>query len=164
MGLAFSFVIMFFLFFYGLHWNNLCFQILEMKQNIFKSSLVVCLLLLSTLTKVIGIQEVLHDHEHQHQDNHSHNSFSGLYKHINLDCSHSNDHDELPAEQDSKENCNLCDKILLDNLKAFEGIDVYKSEGEQQNFQKKTIIKYRSETIKKRLSTALFSRPPPIFT
>lgn len=135
-----------------------------MKQNIYKSSLAVCLLLLFTLTKVIGIQEVLHNHEHHHQENHPHNSFSGLYQHINLDCSQSIEDEELPAEQDSKENCNLCDKIVLDNLTSFEGIDVDNSETEQQNIHNNKIVKYRSEIITKRLAIALFSRPPPNFT
>ncbi len=129
-----------------------------MKSNLFKSSLAVFLLILFTGTKVIGVHEILHNHDHH---SHSHDNISGLYGHVDQDCDHDHDH-EQPQNEDEKEDCDLCDKIVLDNLSAYNGSDPSLSTEAPNHCYKNIITEYTSELHTTSLSTALFSRPPPV--
>jgi hypothetical protein len=133
-----------------------------MKSNIFKSSLAIILLILFTGTKVSGIHEILHNHDHHHHGHHSHENFSGLYGQLDQNCDHdAHDHDQ-PQDNEEEEDCDLCDKIVLDNLSAFSSSEVSTSTEAPNHFYKNTITEYTSEIHSTSLSTALFSRPPPV--
>jgi len=129
-----------------------------MKSNVFQSSLAIFLLLLFTSTKVIGIHEILHNHD-DHTSQHSHDHLSGLYGHVDHD---SHDHEQPQNDEDEKEDCDLCDKIVLDNLSAYNGYEPSASAETPDHFYKQIITEYTSEIHSASLSAALFSRPPPV--
>ena len=129
-----------------------------MKSKIFQSSMAIFLLLLFTSTKIIGIHEMLHDHQ-DHASHHSHDHVSGLYGHIDQD---SHDHDQPQNDEDQKEDCDFCDKIVLDNLSAYDGSEISVSTETPNHFYNNVITEYSSEIHTTDLSTDLFSRPPPV--
>lgn len=133
-----------------------------MKSNIFKSSLAIILLILFTGTKVVGVHELLHNHDHHHHGHHSHQNFSGLYGYVDQNCDHDAHDKDQPQDNEEEEDCDLCDKIVLDNLSAYNGSEVPLSSEVSGHFCQDVISEYTSEIHTTSLSTALFSRPPPV--
>ena len=144
-----------------------------MKTKQFSAILATFFLVLFASTKVFGLHEVLHNHSdhHGHHD-HDHNhddqkpdSF-GVFGHFDNLCDQDNhdDHDhETPSEnQDQEDDCQLCDKILLDYFASYSGAgQSIDSEEITPSIEELIVEEYTSEIHTTELSTVLFSRPPP---
>jgi hypothetical protein len=109
-----------------------------MKTKLFTTCSAVFFFVLFTGTKVFGFQEFIHHHE-DHQSHH-----------------------EDQDEKNQKEDCELCDKILLDLFSPYHGDERLIEIAEiPQQFYDHSIEEYTSETYSTELSIVLFSRPPP---
>lgn len=130
-----------------------------MKTKPIIKSISIFFLVLFVSTSVLGIQDLFHNHS-DHHDEHF-----GLYGQIHHDCDHKSDNHKSPENnEDQKEDCQLCDKILIDSFSQYFGSDESADIEElPEHFHKNIVDQYTSETYTIGLSTTLFSRPPPTF-
>ena len=128
-----------------------------MKTKLFIKSIAVFFFVLFAGTKILSVHDLLHNHDHH--SSHAEHDYDGVYGHI--DHNH-HDHEKPQGDTNHEEDCDLCDKILLDLFSPYSEIGQSSDLTEvSQHFYKKNIEEYTSVTHTTELSSVLFSRPPP---